>query len=440
MPQQRLTDDIVRRAKPADDRVTEYRDATMPGLALRVSTGGTKSWTIRYRTEGGTQRRLSLGKYPAVSLASARTNALDALSQIAKKTDPADAKKIEQAEARAAKLSTIQGLGDRYFTEATKGRHRPNARPKRQSTIELERGYFDRLVLPGLGKRPVAKITRAEIQDFINQIADETSPSAAVQCRNVLRQIFTFARWMEVASDNPCEFVHVPSFASRERTLTDEELRAVWHTCLDPTKCEGLNLSEGVALAIRLAAITLQRRGEVTGIHTDELDFNTMTWTIPKHRTKNNRTHVVPISDEALAIINSATDVLLKFGIADGTQAYSGYLFPSPRDKTKPITSPALSKAFRRIRTALELDNIRPHDLRRTGATALTSEAIGIPRFIVSQVLNHSSDAGDTAAVTAVYDRNAYLPEKRRALNAWAAHLMQIVGEREKSPTVVNLR
>jgi len=78
--------------------------------------------------------------------------------------------------------------------------------------------------------------------------------------------------------------------------------------------------------------------------------------------------------------------------------------------------------------------------LRRTGATALTSEAIGIPRFIVSQVLNHSSDAGDTAAVTAVYDRNAYLPEKRRALNAWAAHLMQIVGEREKSPTVVNLR
>ena len=102
MPQQRLTDDIVRRAKPVDDRVTEYRDVSMPGLALRVSTGGTKSWTIRYRTEDGTQRRLSLGKYPAVSLASARANALDALTQVAKKTDPADAKKTEQAEARAS--------------------------------------------------------------------------------------------------------------------------------------------------------------------------------------------------------------------------------------------------------------------------------------------------------------------------------------------------
>ena len=121
MPQQRLTDDIVRRAKPVDDRVTEYRDVSMPGLALRVSTGGTKSWTIRYRIEDGTQRRLSLGKYPAVSLASARANALDALTQVAKKTDPADAKKTEQAEARAAKLSTIEGLGDRYFTEVTKG-------------------------------------------------------------------------------------------------------------------------------------------------------------------------------------------------------------------------------------------------------------------------------------------------------------------------------
>jgi hypothetical protein len=80
-----------------------------------------------------------------------------------------------------------------------------------------------------------------------------------------------------------------------------------------------------------------------------------------------------------------------------------------------------------------------PHDLRRTGATALTSERIGIQRFIVSRVLNHASDTGDAAAVTAVYDRHAYLPEKRKALDAWAALLTEIAAGNERVANVVNL-
>ncbi len=75
------------------------------------------------------------------------------------------------------------------------------------------------------------------------------------------------------------------------------------------------------------------------------------------------------------------------------------------------------------------MGDIRPHDLRRTGATNLTGEELGFSRFIVSQVLNHSSDTGNGAAVTSVYDRNEYLPEKRRALDAWALQLLQIVGK-----------
>ena len=91
------------------------------------------------------------------------------------------------------------------------------------------------------------------------------------------------------------------------------------------------------------------------------------------------------------------------------------------------------------MKKALNMGNIRPHDLRRTGATNLTSERLGFPRFIVSKILNHTGDAGNAAAVTSVYDRNEYLPEKRRALDAWAKRLLEIVEDREPADNVLSL-
>ena len=81
----------------------------------------------------------------------------------------------------------------------------------------------------------------------------------------------------------------------------------------------------------------------------------------------------------------------------------------------------------------------RLHDLRRTGATHLTGEGLSVSRFIVSQVLNHVSDTGGSSAVTAVYDRNAYLSQKRHALDAWAEQLAGIVSGEEAPSNVVRL-
>ena len=93
-----------------------------------------------------------------------------------------------------------------------------------------------------------------------------------------------------------------------------------------------------------------------------------------------------------------------------------------------------------RIVAALKMEGATPHDLRRTGATSLTGERIGIPRFIVSQVLAHAGDTGGAAAVTGVhYDLNDYLPEKRRALDAWASLLEQIVGDKQRPDNVIDM-
>ena len=99
----------------------------------------------------------------------------------------------------------------------------------------------------------------------------------------------------------------------------------------------------------------------------------------------------------------------------------------SPRDSKKAVTKNSLNQSFVRLASAKKLKDVRLHDLRRTASTHLTSERIGIPRFIVSRVLNQISDTGGAAAVTGVYDRNQYLSEKRRALDAWANLLPEIV-------------
>jgi integrase len=124
----------------------------------------------------------------------------------------------------------------------------------------------------------------------------------------------------------------------------------------------------------------------------------------------------------------------------DHNNAEGDPLFPKIRGPVTAIDPSNLTRAFVALAKEAKLSNARLHDLRRTGATALTSERIGIPRFIASRVLNHASDKGDAAAVTGVYDRNEYLPQKRQALDAWAKLLREIVSDEARPSNVVALK
>ena len=273
-----LTDDSVKKASPRDGKLTECRDAKVLGLALRVTPAGAKSWTIRYRLEDGSQRRLSLGTYPAVTLSKARDKALAALTSVAAGNDPASEKKKKREHAVAARRDTIEALGERYFQDAVKGRHRAGGKPKRQSTLAMERYYFDRHVLPEFGPRPITSLARAEIQDFINRAGDNHAPSTARQCRVVLQRIFSLAQWQEITDKNPCQFIHAPSYSTRERVLSESELRMIWAATAISRLPGSFHLSPGLAIAIRLAMVTLQRRSEIVGLHSREIDKGERLW------------------------------------------------------------------------------------------------------------------------------------------------------------------
>ena len=205
----------------------------------------------------------------------------------------------------------------------------------------------------------------------------------------------------------------MPAPKQRERVLGDAELKAIWNAA-----GEFASEQATTGLAIQFALLTLQRGGEIAGIHTGEINQATRAWTIPSERTKNHHTHVVPLSDQALEVLRAAY----------GTDDWEGYAFPARKGaKGNFIRRDSISKSLRRLTKGLGIEDATPHDFRRTGATNITAERIGVPRFIVSRLLNQLSDTGGAAAVTGIYDRNAYLPEKRKALDAWAALLIEIV-------------
>ncbi len=432
MPAKNLTDVFVRSAVPIEGKVTEYSDTKERGICLSVTPAGVKSWTYRYRLKSGQQKRLSLGKIRDVSLADARAAVIAHRANVATGGDPAsEAVNAKDAAKQQREMETVKDVGEWYFRECVAGRHKPNInRPKRQSTIDHEQSYLTRHIVPAFGNQKLATIERIAVQLFVDSVLIEYSLSTARKCRIVLHAIYAFAQRQDIVDKNPCQFVTVANLPPRERVLTGNELRIIWQALTPPIAIEGASISASVAYSVLLAMITLQRRGEVTGMRIDEIDMENRIWIIPSHRTKNHRTHVVPLSDLAMELINKAIEL-------NGGNAT--FVFPSPRDANKPIAPMAMTRAFARFRKPLGLVDARPHDFRRTGATMLTSERLGFPRFTVSKVLNHASDTGNAAAVTAVYDRNEYLPEKRRALDAWSMRLLEIVEDLEVAGNVVRI-
>ncbi len=226
MPKVKLTDAFVRSAKSIPTKsgklaATEYADETTNGLSLRIMPSGVKSWTYRYRANGK-QKRLSLGKTEQVTLADARRAAQAAIGHVATGGDPVKQKKLAKlANVENIDLRTVDQIWKFYDMECEAGRHRPNAKPKKQSTLDLERYYYRSNIGPALGPYDIADLEKAHIQKFISGL----SKSASQRCRVILHSLFTFAQRNEIVDRNPVQFVHTTAIAVRERVLSDDSSR-----------------------------------------------------------------------------------------------------------------------------------------------------------------------------------------------------------------------
>lgn len=397
----------------ANERRDEYRDTDAKGLILRVTPGGIKTWALIY-SHGRKKRRLTLGEFPAITLAKARELALEALSRIAQGHDP-QGQKLAERRGRLDALS-FNKLADAWLEKHARVKLKPTA------VVEYER-MIDADLRPSIGEMAAGLITK---QDVILKVRDKIAGRGArVHADLVVGMVSRIYSWAideEYVESNPAYKVRKAATGPsiRDRVLTAEELKLFW-AGLDKAE-----MSEPLRLIFRLALLTGQRRSEVAGMHKREINDGDKLWVLPGDRmvngrtihgrTKNRRDHMVPLT-------RAAMDVVLKAIALSGD---SEFVFPSPvRDgRVGHINGEAVSMAMRRNRTkAFGVPDMRTHDLRRTLRTFLGEQ--GIPDEVADRVLNHARPGVGNQH----YNHAKMLPQVRGALELWAAHVQAVCSD-----------
>ena len=383
----------------------------MRGLSLRVSAAGVKTWALRYRNMAGEQRRLTLGGFPALSLEKARSAALKALGQVADHRDPARERAAERRGARRALIEKPQTLADLWRIHVRD--HLPKKRP---STAAYQAWLWKRHIDPLLGSHLLADLDRASVRAALREIG-AAAPVQANRAGELLRRMLNIAVDDEFLPASPLvQMARLFPEASRDRVLNDAELKKLWGAFGAAPAAPEIAVSARMCGALKLALLTGARAGDVVGLCGDEIDIAAHSWIIPASRFKGKRAHTVPLSDASWGVIQDA------FG--GSPEAWSGPAFPNARDLKSPMRRASLTRAMQRICDFAKLPRATVHDLRRTVATYLASERIGVAPHVVSAVLGHAAVG---TAVTAVYNRHHYDVEKRGALTLWAELLATIV-------------
>jgi Arm DNA-binding domain/Phage integrase family len=288
MSKEKLTDHRVRHATAPEGTRAELWDAVLPGLGLRLSStstggAGSKTWFVRYRF-GPNQRRVKIGTYPVLGLAEARAAARQLLTKVGEGIDPA-----------AERRSVTPGEAVETFAQVAESFVLRYAKQHNRSWKETER-ILNRYVVPEWGRRPIREITRRDVLRLLDGMVDRGAPVMAKQTHATVRKLFYWAVDRDIIDTSPCVRVPVPAHANdRDRVLTDNELRAVW------LACEPLNWPFGPL--VRLLILTGQRRDEVATLTWPDIDEEKGLWTIPRERNKSNRTHEVPLSSGAKAVL-----------------------------------------------------------------------------------------------------------------------------------------
>jgi len=410
-----LTDREIRTARPSKGlRQTELRDDQVRGLILRAYKSGAKSWFVFYRRKEDNRRRyLKLGAYPGLSLKDARDLAEIELGRIAAGEDP-QAERVAARERSGAE--TMSALAELYLKRYAKVHKRPKG-------YAVDRWQLETYVLPRWGKRPIDEITKRDVRDLLQELADgkiaakgKPTNVAPRSLRACLSKMFDWAADEGLLPGNPAAGVKLPprvrehlKKGGRDRVLSDEEIGVLWEHL---QKLEEIEVNQGGAptssSAIRMLLLTAQRPGEVLRMRWSLIEDGRW-WVIPAEVAKNGEANRVPLSPQAQEILDR-----LRPYTGESDWVFESQLKPGCHQTT-------ITAAARGIVKRAKMRHWTPHDLRRTAASKM--RAMGVTRRVVQSILNHKD-----GSITAVYDRYGMDPEKETALTDWGRRVEEIVG------------
>jgi integrase len=366
-------------------------DDDLPGFGLRIRDGGSKTWVFQYKL-GAQHRRISLGKYPALPPAQARKTAAKLHAEVRLGNDPAAVKAAKQA--RAAE--TFGAILKTYLA-------RRRGQIRDSSLREVER-HLERNLAP-LHSVPVDKLDRRTIATQLARLTMEAGPIQANRSRASLSKFLNWCLAEGLTETNAAMHTNKNAEKSRDRVLSDKELKAIWKALPD----------NDYGAIVKLLILTGQRASEISDLRwSSEVDFDRNVIVLPSSRTKNHRVHIVPMTPMVRAILEAVPRRDGRdFVFGAGERGFSGW-----------------SKSKARLDDALNIPPFVIHDIRRSAATRMSE--IGIPPFHIEAVLNHVSG---TSSVAKIYNRNTFEAEKAQALTRWAEHVATIVEGRKSNVT-----
>jgi integrase len=433
MARRKLLPQTLRKLEWSEGRWTEYYDTVQPGLELRISPKGFRSWAVRCRLRGR-QIRVSLGAVEGpkpLKLSDARERARDVQRQAGRGEDP--------RRPRAGDRLTVHGLGlDALKTLVL----RPATRAEWERLLEVE-------IKPALGAIPADELERADIRRWAAEIVKRGSPGTARHAFAALRRFFSWGVSNDIVRATPFVGLEAPApAAASNRVLTTEELRAVWSAlALMDQLAEYTGQERAFVDATRLLILTAARREMVIGMRRAEFealkDPAAARWIVPASRMKGGRDHVVPLASQALAVISKRLkaetgEALFPAGRgASGPVAWSSRFTEDLRDLADGELRRARGVAARNYRAKHRKGHgwskrpnapalIAPwtiHNLRHTVATHM-AEDLGVPTDVISLVLAHRPPG---APVSMVYNRAERLAERRDALTRWAVWVERLL-------------
>lgn len=375
-----LTELAIQKIKPPASGRLEVRDSLAPGLVLRVTANGAKSWSVVYKVPGeggvsasgrplkGKQHRVTLGSWPSLSLSAARAAATDRLRAVA----------LGRTVTSPTVAEALQGLLAVLQTHSKANLHR---------VLRLH-------VLPSLGHRKIAEVGWPDVRNLLDRLIVEGRAGTAREVRKHLSRLFSYAADRGLVEHHPMAGRRVSDLRRDEagRSLTLEEARRVFASASD--------LGYPFGPLYQLLLLTGARKGEIG--YASWSEFADHGIVIPRARFKSRRDHLIPLSGPARKII-------------DGLPRFTGpFVFSSTAGRA-PVSG--WSRAKKRLDAAAGLQSsFRVHDLRVTVATQLAG--MGTPREIIEATLGHAQPG-----LVSVYQKHHFVDERREALERWAAVL-----------------
>jgi len=388
-----LNDTAIRKAKPSAKPVRMFDTG---GLYLEISPAGGKWWRLKYRYTDK-EKRISLGTYPDTTLAKAREKRDEARRLLADGIDPAENKKAQKAARQENAANSFEVLAREWHA-----RQLAKWSPAQAKKVA---GIFENNVYPWIGKRPIVELKPHEILATLRRMEDRGANETARRALQYCGMVFRYA----VATGRANRDIAADLKGALAPVITKHRA-----TIIDPSKIgdllrtiDGYQGTLIVKCALKLAPLVFVRPGELRKATWTEIDLERAEWNIPAERMKMHEPHLVPLSNQAAAILRELHPLT----------GHGKFVFPGERSRDRPMSNNTLNAALRRLGYDTSSE-ITGHGFRAMARTIL-DEVLGIrPDFIEHQLAHAVRDPNGRA-----YNRTAHLAERKKMMQQWADYL-----------------